>query len=240
MKPPNRPAKVHAEASHAAPPALPAPAAPSAHPADPAPRDRRDAGVREAAEWIRSVVERFESPLTQYVTRLMRGDVDRARDVVQDAFVKLWGADRAEVEGHLGQWLYRVCRNRALDVRRKESRMTTLQDDKLDVISRSSAATRDAHGDSSPTARSGPTPPANEPHGPAVIALLNTLNETQQEALRLKFQGGLSYKEIAAVMDITSNHVGVLIHNAIKALRERMDSASAASASAAAVQQVRA
>jgi RNA polymerase sigma-70 factor (ECF subfamily) len=54
------------------------------------------------------------------------------------------------------------------------------------------------------------------------MELLETLNDTQQEALRLKFQGGLSYKEIAAVMDITSNHVGVLIHHAIRALREHL------------------
>jgi RNA polymerase sigma-70 factor (ECF subfamily) len=64
-----------------------------------------------------------------------------------------------------------------------------------------------------------------EPAGVAVLALLDTLNDTQQEVLRLKFQGGLSYKEIAAVMDITANHVGVLIHHAIKALRERLPAA---------------
>lgn len=221
MKPPNRPAKVPTAASHDSPPTAPTRAAPRAGDAE-----------GDAAEWIRHVVDRFESPLTQYATRLMRGDVDRARDVVQDTFVKLWSADRAEVDSHLGQWLYRVCRNRALDIRRKESRMTALQDDKLDVISQPNAAAREAHGDDSPIA------PAHEPHGPAVIALLSTLNETQQEALRLKFQGGLSYKEIAAVMDITSNHVGVLIHNAIKALRERMNTGS--SASSPAVQQVRA
>ncbi len=221
MKPSNRPAKVPAAASREAPLSAPTPAAPCA------------GEVRnDSAEWIRQAVERFESPLTQYATRLMRGDLDRARDVVQDAFVKLWSADRAEVDSHLGQWLYRVCRNRALDIRRKESRMTTLQDDKLDGMSRPQPAKRDAIGDDSTSA------PAHEPHSPAVIALLNTLNDTQQEALRLKFQGGLSYKEIAAVMDITSNHVGVLIHNAIKSLRERMNAES--SATNTAVHQVRA
>jgi RNA polymerase sigma-70 factor (ECF subfamily) len=179
---------------------------------------------------MRGVVDRFESPLSQYVTRLMRGDIDRARDVVQDAFVRLWSTDRTAVESHLGQWLYRVCRNRALDVCRKESRMTTLQDEKLDVIGRLHSSNHDA----SHSADGGA--PMREPHGPAVIAMLNTLNESQQEGLRLKFQGGLSYKEIATVMDITSNHVGVLIHNAIKALREHM---AAGAPSAPAVQQVR-
>lgn len=50
------------------------------------------------------------------------------------------------------------------------------------------------------------------------------LNDRQQEAIRLKFQSGLSYKEIAEVMDITVNHVGVLLHNAIKTIREKLSS----------------
>jgi RNA polymerase sigma-70 factor (ECF subfamily) len=51
------------------------------------------------------------------------------------------------------------------------------------------------------------------------------LNDRQQEAIRLKFQSGLSYKEIAEVMDITVNHVGVLLHNAIKTIREKLSNA---------------
>jgi RNA polymerase sigma-70 factor (ECF subfamily) len=178
--------------------------------------------------WIRRAVDEFEVPLTQYASRLLSGDVDRARDVVQDTFLKLWTADRASVDGHLGQWLYRVCRNRALDVRRKESRMTALQDQQLDHVGTSAPAPRRSgslHDDALTAGTPGELP------GPAVMELLESLNETQQEALRLKFQGGLSYKEIAAVLDITSNHVGVLIHHAIKTLRERM-AASLASAPA--------
>ena len=44
--------------------------------------------------------------------------------------------------------------------------------------------------------------------------VVEELPDRQQEILRLKFQGGLSYKEIADVMDLTISHVGVLIHNA--------------------------
>lgn len=196
----------------------------SARPAPTAALTDRDhcANTAPDSEWIRAAVEQYEKPLTQYAMRLLHGDIDRARDVVQDAFVKLWTADRASIDSHLGQWLYRVCRNRALDVHRKESRMTALSDEHLETASAPTASAsalhaRDhAHDDQ----REGRLP--HELPGTAVMALLESLNDMQQEALRLKFQGGLSYKEIAAVMDITSNHVGVVIHNAIKALRERM------------------
>lgn len=57
---------------------------------------------------------------------------------------------------------------------------------------------------------------------PTVIAALESLTDKQQEVIRLKFQGGLSYQEIAEVMEITANHVGVLIHTALKTIREKL------------------
>lgn len=160
--------------------------------------------------WVRAAVAQYEGPLTQYAARLV-GDVDRARDVVQDTFLKLWTADRAAVDGHLGQWLFRVCRNRALDVCRKESRMTTLQENQVESRSDPSSAMSPAV--------------LGETRG--VLNMLEELPERQQEVIRLKFQGGLSYREIANVMDLTATHVGVLIHTGLKAIRERLNECQA-------------
>jgi len=165
----------------------------------------------EAGAWIEAAVARFEGPLTLYAARLLGRDADRARDVVQDTFLKLWTADRAAVDGHLPAWLYRVCRNGALDVRRKEVRMTALQDNPPALDQR---LNHDGEHDA-PSA-------GHRETASGVMGLLDELPERQQEVLRLKFQGGLSYAEIATVMDLTANHVGVLIHTAIKAIRERM------------------
>lgn len=156
------------------------------------------------AEWIRDAVRRFESPLVRYATRLLQGDVERARDVVQDAFLKLWEADRATVDGHLAPWLYTVCRNRALDVLRKEGRMSPLADDRLDVHARTHAAKPDGEGTRQ------------------MLELLEQLPSRQQEVIRLKFQCGLSYKDIGQVTQLSVSHVGVLIHHGVKALREQL------------------
>eukprot|EP01035_Chromulina_nebulosa_P002687 gene2687-3654_t len=59
------------------------------------------------------------APLTRYAARLL-GDADRARDVVQDTFVKFMAQPVAAVDGHVVEWLFTVCRHRALDVLRKE------------------------------------------------------------------------------------------------------------------------
>jgi len=172
-------------------------------------------------QWIESAVEQFEGPLTIYANRLL-GDVDRARDVVQDAFLKLWQADRAAVEGHLAKWLYTVCRNRVLDVRRKERRMTRLRDSQVDSASAKG-------GDSGPypfPASGGGALAGGGEDSAGLLALVANLPDRQQEAVRLKFQADLSYREIAEVMNTTVNNVGVLLHTAIKNIRSRLAESS--------------
>jgi len=169
--------------------------------------------------WISSAVAEYEQPLMRYAMR-RTGCVETARDVVQDTFLKLWETERASVDGHLAAWLYTVCRNRAVDVGRKERRMKSLGFEpgnrESGIGNREAAAGVDANADA------GSRLPDAERHS-ALLGALDHLNDKQQEAVRLKFQSGLSYKEIAAVMDITVNHVGVLLHNALKALKQRMN-----------------
>lgn len=171
--------------------------------------------------WIRSAVAEYEQPLMRYAVR-RTGCVETARDVVQDTFLKLWETDRDSVDGHLAAWLYTVCRNRAVDVCRKERRMKSLAFDPGKQAeatgSRESAAGSDADGDAGPRL---PDAASEERHS-ALRQAIDQLNDKQQEAVRLKFQSGLSYREIAEVMDITVNHVGVLLHHALKLMRQKM------------------
>ena len=46
--------------------------------------------------WIRQAVRRFEAPLMLYASRIV-GDVDAARDVVQDTFLRLCAQDRQQI-----------------------------------------------------------------------------------------------------------------------------------------------
>ena len=55
-----------------------------------------------------------------------------------------------------------------------------------------------------------------------VRRLLETLPENQQEVLRLKFQAGLSYREISRVTALSVSNVGYLIHTAIRTLRRQL------------------
>src|SRR5438477_7271657 len=78
------------------------------------------------------ILKRFERPLLQYATRIL-GDSDRARDVVQETFVKLQNEKRVQLDGAPAKWLFTVCRNGALNICRKEKRMTYLDQEILET-----------------------------------------------------------------------------------------------------------
>jgi RNA polymerase sigma factor (sigma-70 family) len=158
-------------------------------------------------EWLRSALDRYEGPLIRYANRIT-GDLDRARDVVQDTFIKLCAQDPKEVEDHLAEWLFTVCRNRALDVRRKEDRMTPLSDYQMESCHSQDPSPSKAMEQREETNR--------------VLLLLEMLPDNQQEVIRLKFQNGLSYKEISRVTNLTVTNVGFLIHTGLKALRLKL------------------
>lgn len=162
--------------------------------------------------WMSSVLVEYEGPLTRYAARIT-GDLELARDVVQETFLRLCSQDRAKVDGHLSQWLYAVCRSRAIDVRRKESRMRVLDGSKTDaearVVSDPAAAAENREGVNS------------------VCQALARLPQGQQEVVRLRFQSGLSYKEIASVTKLSVSNVGYLIHTALKSIRERLGACDA-------------
>ena len=60
-----------------------------------------------------------------------------------------------------------------------------------------------------------------------IESLVDQLPDNQRQALILKFSAGLSYKEIAEVMDLSVSHVGVLLHTALRRLRDHFEEPAA-------------
>lgn len=160
------------------------------------------------AQWIREALRVHERPLLRYAMRLCGGDVERARDAVQDTFLRLCKQPRHKVENHLAPWLFRVCRNRVFEIRRKEGRIMPLND--VDMAVRPAAGL-------DPAGRA-----EHEDRAKAVASLLAELPDRQQEILRLKFQNDLSYKEISSITKLSVSNVGYLIHTSIQTLRQRL------------------
>ena len=61
---------------------------------------------------VKALLNRLQGPLIRYAFQIT-GDLERARDVVQDTFLQLCSEDRTSLNGHLEPWLFTVCRNRA-------------------------------------------------------------------------------------------------------------------------------
>jgi len=162
-------------------------------------------------QFVRSAVEQYERPLLAYALRLVGGDLDRARDVVQETFARLCNQPPggADVNGHLPQWLYTVCRNAALDARRKEKRVMPMLDTAADTLASDRPRPDEAAERKDSTSQ--------------VLRLLTRLSDDQQEAIRLKFQHGMSYRQISGITGHSASNVGVLIHTGIKTLRSLMN-----------------
>jgi RNA polymerase sigma-70 factor (ECF subfamily) len=164
----------------------------------------RENAHEHAENFVQTAVGDYQSSLTRYAARLV-GDPDRARDIVQDTFVKLLAQPPAAVDGHLAEWLFTVCRHRALDVLRKEGRMKRFEEGEMErVVAEEPRPARALE--------------AAETHD-ALLRMIDHLPPNQQEVLRLKFQSGFSYKEISRITALSVSHVGVLIHHAVTRLR---------------------
>jgi len=169
------------------------------------PNDDHDVFVREA-------IRLHERPLLRYVIHLL-GDHDRARDIVQDTFVKLCRQPIAEIDGHTAEWLFTVARRAVLDVFRKEGRMSQFAEGQAERL---------VSADPPPAATAETRESCRQ-----VLDLLPRLPRNQQEVVRLKFQEGFSYQEIAAITHLSMGNVGFLLHTALATLRREMPRPSA-------------
>lgn len=154
--------------------------------------------------WVLEAVDLYELPLQRYARRLL-GDFDLAADAVQHAFVKLCEQSQAALEGRVAPWLFRVCRNKALDHLRRAGREQACDEHAptaADPNEASDPATVAEHADMSRT----------------LLALVRELPAPQRETLDLWCEGFTS-REIAEITGRTEGHVRVLVHRGLAALR---------------------
>lgn len=161
--------------------------------------------VQTQEQFIEWALKEYERPLIGYAQGFVH-DWERARDVVQDTFIRLCQQDVAKVRDGVKTWLFTVCRNRALDVLRKDSRLVEMDEKKLLKIPGN-------------TVSAAALLEKEEVHN-RLDAYLQRLTPNQREVIVLKFQQGLSYEEISRVTGLTPGNVGFLLHHALKRLRE--------------------
>jgi RNA polymerase sigma-70 factor (ECF subfamily) len=189
----------------------------------------RDSNRRE---WVLAALDQFEGRLLRYAQRLLGGchpggASDEARDVVQFIFLRLCDQSPDKIGDRLAQWLYTVCRNRALDVLRASGREKS--NGHVGFDSRRVPVDRAANhsepglpcGQPQPPSReSDPADSAEEAELHALLRLLvAALPSSQREAIDL-WSDGFSYQQIAEITSQKEGTIRVLVHRGLKAIRE--------------------
>jgi RNA polymerase sigma-70 factor (ECF subfamily) len=154
---------------------------------------------QDKRKWFQQTVIGLESPLLKYTMKIINR-LAPSEEVVQDSFLKLWQQEfPGQFEHYPKAWLYKVCRNLAIDYLRKEKKCD-LDENLEDILS---------------------TPCLNEALLDAshILKEINKLSPSEQEVLILKFNDDLSYKEIAELTGFSVSNVGAKIHNALEKIR---------------------
>lgn len=163
--------------------------------------------IRSDESAFEALFRTFHQGLVQFAIGLT-GDEASARDVVQEAFIRIWRQrERLDPSGSPRALLFRTVRNLALNHRRDTARRQELLAEKYE-----------APGEVvQPVAL-----PTEEPNAAeALRGWVEELPDRQREALVLSRFEGLSHQEIADVMDLSARTVNNHLVRALRTLRER-------------------
>lgn len=173
--------------------------------------DQTLAGRREAFGLL---VERYQHRLFHGLLHAL-GSAEDAQDVAQDAFVNAF-EKLASFKGQAAfySWLFRIALNAGISAKRKTRRMTASVD-----------ARREATG-----LEPADDDPSNEPSHAMHVSdrqrlvrqALSELSDEFRTALVLKEMDGMSYEEIATVVDVPLGTVRSRIHRARLELRAKL------------------
>ena len=168
--------------------------------------------TRGDARFYEPLVRAYE-PSGMRIALGMMGNVEDARDALQEAFVKAWGnLGRFDVTRPFGPWFFQILRNHCRDLLR--SRASRFQVEVLDEAVEAHPADAEAG------------PERGRERSAAAETLwrgLERIGPDHREVLVLKELQGLRYPEIAAILEIPEGTVASRLFHARHALRGALE-----------------
>src|SRR5438067_1467246 len=161
--------------------------------------DRCRGGDRGA---FRTLIDRYQRPLYNAAYRVL-GNVEDARDVMQAAFLEVAERlDGYDSSRRFFSWIYRITLNAALNVLRRNRR---------------------------PDAADVPEPPVDPESRTAAVEVsrrvqraLMQMSEEHRVALTLRHFSGLSYREMASILEVEEKTVKSRLFEARRRMRETL------------------
>lgn len=138
------------------------------------------------------IVEQYADRLYRYILKNVR-DTERANDLVQDSFEKLWRNCRNISFSKAKSYLFSIAHNTLVDMIRKENRMIVTDTSMMPEVSHSSQ-----YSDLKEILDEG----------------LNRLTEIQRSVILLRDYEGYSYEEIGEICKLNESQVKVYIYRA--------------------------
>ncbi len=161
---------------------------------DPTLMRRLKAGDEQA---MSAVLAEHWTPVVSYAFGLL-GSWDKAEDVAQDAFVRVWARRKKWSSGSVGALVHRIARNAALDVLKSPRHSAPREDP--DVLASQDSPDRDMQ---------------LSELDQAVAKAIRDLPPRRREIFKLVRESGFSYAEIAGIMQISrqtvANHMSLAL-----------------------------
>ena len=152
------------------------------------------------------LVDRYEREIYFYLYRMTR-NVEDAKDLTQEVFIKVFRKMAGfRSDSSFRTWLYRIATNHALNFLKR--RPPTGSNASLDTLS-----------DPAPSVTS---VLEKEEFSRHLHRAIDELPRRQKAVVILRVQEGLTYSEIAEVLECSIGNCKAAYHNAVKKLRERL------------------
>jgi RNA polymerase sigma-70 factor, ECF subfamily len=161
------------------------------------------------------LIEAYYGRVQRYVR--MRVREQDCEDVVGDIFLRAIER-QSQLRGESGPWLFAIARSRIAEHYRSKDHAMHAQESLKENTSA-------VDGPSAIASRHSAAPLENleQAEFRELLRLkLNLLPELERDVIALKFTDGLSNAEIARVLEITPNHLGVVLFRALQKLRSSM------------------
>ena len=153
------------------------------------------------------LVERHAPAVSRFVASI--GGRDEVEEVVQDTFVRAFGSIASFREASsLRTWLFSIARNLCRDRGRSNRRARLV------------VPIEEAHALTADDPLSSAVATETESR---LRAAMETLTETQRAVFTLRVTEGLSYREIADVVETTEGAARVHYHNAVRVVKEYLN-----------------
>lgn len=149
---------------------------------------------------FRIIVDTYKQPLVSYLS-YQTNDVELAKDIAQETFIKCYENLFKFKDGHFKAWLFRIAMNQLIDFKRKYKEEARLFEE-------------------TPSLQ---TPESHMLAKEQTVLLqqwLETLDDKTHQIFVLKYASNCSYEEIAETLQISIPEVRNRLHRTKKRLRE--------------------